>query len=186
MEDNSILDLFWQRSELAIDAAREKYGPLCRNVAENLLRNREDAEECVNDTWHVLWERIPPERPIKLRAFAARITRNLAIKRLTRRNAQKRAIPTVSFEELDQCIPGGMTPEQQLEGKELTRALEHFLEMLEPEDRHMFLRRYWFFDSIREIAEANGTSVGAVKTRLYRLRNDLKQHLEKEAQIYVR
>lgn len=184
MDDSRILDLFWQRSESAIDSVNAKYGPMCRSIAMNLLRSEEDAEECVNDTYHGLWNTIPPERPEKLSPYIAKITRNLAMKRLTYRNAAKRAVLTVSFEELNECIPGGSEPEKILEERELTRLLEQFLSTLDRDSRNLFLRRYWFFDSVREIARGFGIPEGTVKTRLFRLRNQLKAYLE-EAQIYV-
>lgn len=186
MEDSKITDLFWQRSEEAIDAVSEKYGKLCRGIAMNLLRNEEDAQECVNDTFYALWEAIPPHRPGKLLPFAAKITRNLAMKKLAYRSAEKRAVLTVPFEELNECIPGGTAAEHRLEQQELRRALEEFLGQLDPQSRNMFLRRYWFFDSVEEIARGFGVSAGSVKTRLYRIRMKLKQYLEQEVQVYVR
>lgn len=185
MDDNKILELFWQRSEQAVVETERKFGSMCRSIAKNLLRNDEDAQECLSDTWHAMWQRIPPERPEKLGAYAAAITRNLSMKRLTQRNASKRAFLTVSFEELDQCIPAWDTPQSHLEGKELTRMLEKFLQTLDPESRNMFLRRYWFFDSIRDIARRFGATEGKVRTRLYRIRMELKEYLAREADIYV-
>lgn len=185
MDDSTILELFWQRSEKAIGSVNEKYGAICRALARNLLRNEQDAEECVNDTYHALWDSIPPQRPEKLMPYIAKITRKLSMKRLTYRNAAKRAAVTVSFEELDQCIPDGKSVEDALEARELTRILEEFLKTLDPDHRNMFLRRYWYFDPIRDIAVRFGVSEGTVKTRLYRIRKDLKDYLAKEADIYV-
>lgn len=185
MEDTGIIELFWQRSEQAITAAAEKYGAMCRSIAGNLLRNEEDTQECVNDTWHGLWDTIPPQRPDPLAAYIAKITRNLAMKQLTRRNAAKRAALVVSFEELQDCIPDVDSPERILEGKELSRMIDEFLDTLDPDSRNMFLRRYWFFDSIAQIAAGFGVSQSKVKTRLYRIRNELKLYLAKEADIYV-
>lgn len=184
MDDDRIIELFWKRSEQAISATDVKYGGMCRSLAMNLLRSQEDAQECVNDTYHGLWNSIPPARPEKLASYIAKITRNLAMKRLTYRNAAKRAVVTVSFEELNECISAGHSMEEILEGKELTQLLERFLDTLDRDSRNMFLRRYWFFDSIREIARGFGVSEGKVKTRLFRIRQQLKQYLE-EAQIYV-
>ena len=185
MDDSKIIDLFWQRSEQAIDVAAGKYGLMCYRIAWNLLRSEQDAQECVNDTWYSLWQAIPPQRPDPLAAFVAKITRNLAMKRLTYYKAAKRKALTVPFEELDACIPSGMTPEKALEGKELSRAIDAFLDTLNPEDRNMFLRRYWFFDSIAQIAAGFGVSQSKVKTKLYRMRNALKEYLMKELEIYV-
>ena len=185
MDDSRIIELFWQRSEQAIAAAAGKYGAMCRGIAGNLLRNDEDAQECVNDTWQGLWDTIPPRRPDPLAAYIAKITRNLAMKRLTHRNAAKRTALVVSFEELNDCIPSGDSPEQILEGKELSRVIDSFLNTLDPDSRNMFLRRYWFFDSIAQIAAGFGVSQSKVKMRLYRIRNELKEYLAKEADIYV-
>lgn len=185
MDDSKILDLFWQRSEQAIDAAAGKYGPMCHSIAWNLLRSEQDAQECVNDTWYGLWQAIPPLRPDPLAAFVAKITRNLAMKRLTYYKAAKRTAQVVSFEELNDCIPAGMAPEQILEGKELSRVIDAFLDTLAPNDRNMFLRRYWFFDSIAQIAAGFGVSQSKVKMKLYRMRDALKDYLMKEMEIYV-
>lgn len=185
MDDGRIIDLFWQRSEQAIDAVDGKYGAMCRGIAMNLLRSTEDAEECVNDAYHGLWNTIPPMRPEKLPSYIAKITRNLAMKRLTYRNAAKRAVVTVSFEELSGCIPDGKSMEAFLEGKDLSRIIDSFLDTLDEDSRNIFLRRYWFFDSIARIAQGFGMSQGAVKNRLYRTRKLLKDYLAKEADIYV-
>lgn len=185
MKDSEIIDLFWQRSEDAIPAAEAAYGPMCRGIARNLLRNEEDAQECVNDTWHSLWNAIPPERPVRLKAYVARVVRNLAMKRLTYRNAAKRQAVTVSFEELSQCIPDDRTVEAALEGKELSRAIDAFLNTLSEENRNLFLRRYWFFDSVKVLSRSFHMSESKVKVTLYRLRNQLKDYLAKEADIYV-
>ena len=185
MDDSRIIELFWSRSEQAIDEVDRKYGSLCRRIAGNLLHNAEDTQECVNDTYHSLWNAIPPRRPDPLAAFIAKITRNLAMKRLTHRNAAKRAALTVSFVELSECIPSGQSPEQVLEMQELSRVIDRFLDTLDPDSRNMFLRRYWFFDSIAQIAAGFGVSQSKVKMRLFRVRNELKEYLAREADIYV-
>ena len=185
MKDSEIIELFWQRSEDAICAAEDAYGALCRGIARNLLRNEQDAQECVNDTWHSLWNAIPPERPLRLKAYIARIARNLAMKRLRERNAAKRQAVEVSYEELSQCIPDGKSVEAALEGKELARAIDAFLDTLSQENRNLFLRRYWFFDSVKDLARSFHMSEAKVKVTLYRIRNQLKDYLAKEADIYV-
>ena len=186
MEKAKMLELFWQRSEKAIEAAQQEYGALCRSIARNLLGNEEDVEECLNDTWHALWNAIPPQKPENLGAYAVKITRNLAMKRLSYHNAQKRKALTISFEELNQCISSNETPQQLLEHKELVALLEAFLRELDQESRDLFLRRYWFFDSAAQIADTFGYSQTKVTTRLYRLRKKLKAYLAKEGQIYVK
>lgn len=185
MDDQRIIELFFERSEDAIQAAEAAYGPMCRGIARKMLGSEEDAQECVNDTWHSLWNAIPPERPKKLRSYIARITRNLAMKQLTRKTAEKRTAVTVSFEELSQCIPDEMTVESVLAGKELTRVLDAFLDTLAERERNLFLRRYWFFDSVKELARSFRMSESNVKVTLYRIRKELKEYLKKEADIYV-
>lgn len=185
MGDEQIIALFLQRSEAAIEAAQQRYGPVCRAIARNLLGSDQDAEECLNDTWHALWNNIPPQHPENLGAYAAKITRNLAMKRLSYLNAEKRRAVTVSYEELSQCIPGGQTPEELLAGKELTQLLGRFLKTLDGNSRDMFLRRYWFFDSTKQIAKGFGMSETRVTTKLHRIRKKLKVYLEKEAGVYV-
>ncbi len=185
MEDHRIIELFWDRSEEAIPAAAGKYGPLCRQIALNLLRSESDAEECVNDTWLALWNAIPPEKPARLSTFVAKIARNLAMKRLTYRNAAKRSCVTVSYEELSECIPAERTVHEELEARELAALLDRFLDTLEPDSRNIFLRRYWFFDSTRQIARGFGVSESAVRSRLFYIRKKLKDYLLKEADIHV-
>lgn len=186
MENAQIIDLFFARSEMAIEQTEKQFAPLCRTVARNLLDSEQDVEECLNDTWHALWNAIPPQRPDNLAAYAAKITRNLAMKRLTAMNADKRQAITVSYDELCQCIPAGRSLEELLEGRELTQVLGRFLNTLDRDSRDIFLRRYWFFDSTREIARGFGISETRVTTKLHRIRKKLKDYLAKEAQIYVR
>ena len=186
MTDSKIIALFFQRSEHAIDAVQQRYGGICRTVAWNLLRNEEDVEECLSDTWLGLWNTIPPNKPDKLGPFVLKITKNLAMKRLSTQNAQKRQAVTLSYAELDACIPGGLTPEQIWDGKELSRLLNTFLQELDTDSRNMFLRRYWFLDSTLQIAKGLGISETKVTTTLYRIRKRFKQYLQKEADIYVK
>ena len=186
MDSAQIIALLEARSETAIELAQRQFGPMCRGIARNLLKNDEDVEECLNDTWHALWNAIPPQRPDNLAAFAAKITRNLAMKRLAYLRAEKRQVQIVPYDELSQCLPAGQTPEELLMGKELAQSLGHFLNKLDRNSRDLFLRRYWFFDSIETIARGFGMSEGRVTTKLYRIRKKLKDHLAKEAGIYVR
>ena len=185
MDDQQIIALFWQRSETAIAEAETAYGAMCQGIACRVLGNETDAMECVNDTWHALWNAIPPEKPRHLRAYIAKITRNLALKRARAQQAAKRQAVTVSFEELEQCIPDPRTVEAMLEGKELAKTVDAFLDTLSEEQRNLFLRRYWFFDSVKELSRSFGMSESKVKVTLYRIRNQLKDYLAKEADIYV-
>ena len=184
MDDNQIIELFFDRSETALEAASKKYGGICRHIATNLLGSSQDAEECVNDTYHALWNTIPPARPNPLVSYIARITRNLALKKRSYITAAKRSVVTVPLDELSGCLSQGPTPQQILEARELTQLLDRFLDTLDQDNRAMFLRRYWFFDSIEVIARGFGISQSAVKSRLFRMREQLKVYL-KEAQIYV-
>lgn len=181
MEDSRIIDLYWARSELAIKETDSKYGKMCYGIANAMLRNRQDSEECVSDTYLGLWNAIPPSRPQVFSAYIAKITRNLAMKMITRQNARKRSDCTaVSIHELDECIPSLFSAEEKVEAAELAASIGHWLRSLRREDRNIFLRRYWFFDSIEMIAQRFGLTESNVKVRLFRLRSRLKQHLEKE------
>ena len=186
MEDSRIIELFLQRSESAIDMVQQKYGPMCCSIARNILSSDEDAQECVNDALHALWNTIPPEEPQRLGAYFAKIVRNLSMKRPTYQNADKRSSAIVSYEELSACIPDRNTVEALLEEKELANAIERFLGTLDRDSRDMFLRRYWFCDSIGQIAKGFGISETGVTTKLHRMRKKLKDYLGKEVQIYVR
>ena len=185
MKDQEIIALFWNRSEMALQAAEAAYGPMCRGIARNVLRDEEDVKECVNDTWHGLWEAIPPERPQKLKAYIARITRNLAMKRLREYSAAKRQAVVVSYEELSACIPDHRSVEAELEGKELSRAIDRFLDTLSQRDRDLFMRRYWFFDSVKVLSRNFHMTENNVRVRLHRIREELKVYLAKEVDVHV-
>ena len=185
MDDRKIVEMLYQRAESALGAAEKKYGEMCRALARNLLGDEQDALECVNDTWHALWDSIPPHKPERLGPFLAKLLRNHAMKRLRYTNADKRSAVVVSYEELSGCIPAAWTVEQWLEGRELSQTLNRFLDTLSRDNRDLFLRRYWFGDSVEEIAKGFCMSQGRVRTRLYRIRNQLKEYLEKELEIYV-
>ena len=181
MEDIEIIELYWQRDERAVKESNVKYGRLCKGIALRLLENMEDSEECVSDTWLRAWNTIPPQRPEILRAFFAKITRNLALDRCRGLAAQKRGGGEVSLalEELKDCVSGG-TVESELERKELAAAINGFLRGLEEKERQLFLRRYWLAESVSAIAKKSGMSANAVSLRLMRLRAKLKEHLERE------
>lgn len=184
MEDKSIVELYWARSEDAIIRTDEKYGNLCRTLAGRILADPQDVEECVNDTYLGLWNGIPPARPEVLSAYVAKITRNLAMKRITYQNARKRsAYAAVSIHELEECLPGQADPESELYAAELAKSVERFLLRQDYESRTVFLRRYWFCDSISEIAERFQLSENNVKVRLFRIRKKLRLHLIKEEWI---
>ena len=179
MEDEKIVELYWVRSEQAVAETAVKYSRYCRMVAQNILGDAHDSEECVNDTWLRAWNSIPPARPERLRAYLARITRNLALHRAEQRSALKRGGGQYAqtLEELRQCVPVGDDP---AEGIILTELLERFLADLQPDARRLFLRRYWYMCSIRELAAEEKTNESTVKMRLMRMRQALREYLEKE------
>ena len=182
MEDAAIVQLFWDRSEEAIEETRNKYGGICRSIAMGVLHSREDAEECVSDALLALWNAIPPQRPRSLGAFLAKITRNLAINRLRDGNAQRRGggqVP-LALEELGECVSPEGSPEGELDRQAAEEALNRFLDGLPPLQREVFLRRYWYLDSIEDIARRAGWSKSRVTTTLHRLRVRLRAHLIQE------
>ncbi len=182
MEDTEIIALYWDRDERAISETAEKYGNYCHSIAYRLLQNTEDAKECVNDTYVGAWNTIPPHRPGLLSAFLGKITRRISINRLRDRNAGKRSAGqyTLTLEELSDCIPSGQRAEDLAETKELTRILNAFLATLATEERRVFLRRYWYFDSVKEIAKRFDCGQSKVKMMLKRTREKLLTHLKKE------
>lgn len=182
MEDSQIIDLFCGRSQNAVAAAAEKYGTYCHSIAYNILENFEDSEECVNDTYLRTWETIPPLIPASLKAYLGRITRNLSLDRFRRTNACKRGGGNVNaaLEELGDAVPGDNSSDQVTEQIVLRDALNEFLGGLTPQKRKLFLRRYWYFCPIKELAADFGMSESKVKMTLLRLRQELKQHLEQE------
>jgi RNA polymerase sigma-70 factor (ECF subfamily) len=183
MDDNEIIDQFWARSELAIKAINDKYSKYCRVIAFNILGNAEDTEEIINDTFHSVWNAMPPERPNNLRAFIGRITRNLSINRLEKATAKKRGGGQFDalLSELEECIADGRDSfDELIEAEAITIALNAFLSEQSTENRRIFVRRYWRAASIEDIAVDFDMSVGNVKTVLFRMRNKLRKHLESE------
>lgn len=182
MEDHRIIDLYWERSENAITETAHKYGNFCYSIAYNVLSNREDSQECVNDTFLAAWEQIPPQRPVSLSGFLAKITRNLSISRWRRQSAAKRGGGEVelALEELHECAAQGQNVESIYLYKETIQVFREFLKMLSQTERSVFLRRYWFLDSIGDIARDFGFSQSKVKSMLMRTRKKLRLRLEKE------
>lgn len=181
MEDAAIIGLYWARDERAISASDEKYGRLCRSLSREILGSREDAEECVNDTWHRAWDTMPPQRPDSLRAYFARITRNLSIDRWRSRRAKKRGggMETLLIE-LEECLPASPSTEEITEGREITRVIDCWLDTLSLEDRNAFLRRYWYGQPVDQVARQAGCSPNSMAKRLGRLRESLRRALERE------
>ena len=180
MEDQQIIRLFFERSEQAITELSRKYGALCFQIADNILDDPQDAEECVNDAWLGAWNSIPPQRPDPLRAYICRIVRNLSLKKLRATSALKRSSRfEVSLSELEDCIPGSPLDEQ-LSAGELSAQINAFLAALRRDDRVMFVRRYWFAQPLSEIADAFGTTENNVSVRLGRIRRKLHTYLERK------
>ena len=182
MDDASIVALYWQRSEAALQHTADKYGRYCHAIALGILDSQPDAEECVNDTWLQTWNAIPPHRPTVLSAFLGTITRRLSLDRWRKNTRKKRGggqVP-LALEELSQCVPASGGPEEAVQLAELTHTLEDFLKGLSSRDRDLFLCRYWYLASIREIAQAFRLPESRVKVILFRIRNKLKIYLEQE------
>ncbi|MGN0618095.1 MAG: RNA polymerase sigma factor [Ruminiclostridium sp.] len=179
MEDEQIVALYWERSEIAIAETKQKYNGYCSVIANNILNSKEETEECVSDTWLKAWNSMPPKKPSLLSLFLGKITRNLAINRARSLSAEKRGSGQLSLclDELAECVGEG---ECVSEGMELRNALNSFLHTLKPDTRRVFMQRYWYMYSISEIADINSMSESAVKTSLSRTRAALKDYLEKE------
>jgi len=182
MEDGEIIALYWSRDQRAVQETAAKYGAFLHRIAWNILRSRGDAEECVNDAYLRTWNAIPPDRPSALQAWLGRVTRNLSLDRWKRRRTQSRGGGELELllGELDGCVPAPHGPEQHLEDQETARVLSAFLRQLPQERRVMFLRRYWYGDSIEEIARRMRCGQGKVKSALFRTRNALRERLEEE------
>lgn len=182
MEDTEIIELFWKRDETAIQELSSKYSGYCYKIAWNLLENREDTEECLNDTWFAAWKYMPPQRPSVLSVFLGRITRGFAIDTFRKKHAAKRK--EADFHRVYEEMEGmnfSYSVEEQMAEKELVKTIEKFLWKLSEADRDIFIRRYWYFDTIKEIAQRHGVSQGCIKTNLYRNRKKLYHILRKEA-----
>ena len=182
MEDAEIVQLFWNRSESAIAETKIKYGNYCRKIASNILENSGDAEECVNDTYFRVWNAIPTDRPSLLSTYLGKITRNLAINKYKYRNRDKRGggeIPIV-LDELAECIPSPSEIEKEVEDKYIANTINCFLKTRSETDCNIFLRRYWYMDSVKNIAEIYSMSESKIKSSLFRTRKKLKNYLEKE------
>ena len=182
MEDSQIIAMYFARDEGAIQACREKYEPYCMAIAQNILTEQRDAEECVNDTWLRSWNAMPPHRPARLSAFLGKITRNLALNRWRSRRTARRGggeVPLVLVE-LEECLSGGSTPEEELDAKALTAAVAAYLRGQSPLKRAVFIRRYWYLNTVPVIARQMAMSESKVKSMLHRMRVELREQLGKE------
>ena len=186
MKDKEIIELFWKRDETAIAVTAELYGKYCYSIAYYILRNQEDADECVNDTWLNVWKSIPPQRPNRLSAYLGKITRNLSLNRYKLRTARKRGMGQVelTLSELEDCVPAQTDLEQLTDEMVLVDAIEAFLREQPRTARRIFVGRYWYLYPIRDLAAAYRISESKVVSLLFRMRKKLKLHLEKEG-IYL-
>ncbi|HBN84690.1 MAG TPA: RNA polymerase subunit sigma-70 [Clostridiales bacterium] len=182
MEDSEIIDLYWERAEVAISETAKKYSRYCYSISFNILHDKQDAEECVNDTYLNAWNAIPPKRPNCLATYLGKITRNLSLDKFKKYIAQKRGHGQmkISLSELDDVLPSTTGVEQAIDEKELVKLLDKFLEGLPKQKRIMFVQRYWYLMPIKIIAEHLSISESHVKSALHRIRKELKSHFERE------
>ncbi len=179
MDDAKIVQLYWDRNEQAIPATADKYGSYCTSIAKNILGNQEDAEECVNDTYLNAWNSMPPHRPSILSAFLGKIVRNLSFNRYKHNTAGKRGggQATVVLDEIAEFVSDTDSVEQEIDRKELVGAIDTFLSTLSAKKRGVFVRRYWYFDSVSEIASRFSMTENNVSVTLNRLRLQLHNYL---------
>ena len=179
MDDNGIIQLYWDRNDQAIRATSEKYGHYCKAIAKNILNNEEDAEECVNDTYLNAWNSMPTHWPEQLATFLGKITRNLSFNKYKHNHAEKRGSGEMALvlDELVDCVSDTDNVEQIIDRQELIKAINSFVRSLSTEKRNIFVRRYWYADSVSEIAKDYGMLQGSVSKTLERTRKQLKLYL---------
>lgn len=181
MDDREIIKLFFERSEQAITELSNKYGTVCSKIAFNILNSTQDAEECVNDAYLGVWNTVPPQDPSPLLSYVFRIVRNLSIKKYRANTAAKRnSIYDVALDELENCFPSSVSADDEFNASETARIINEFLESLDKENRIIFVRRYWYSDSITDIAKQFGRNEHNISVRLSRIREKLRKHLIKE------
>ncbi len=185
LEDNQIIGLYWQKNTDAISETANKYGAYCFTIADNILQNIEDSEECVNDTWLHAWNAIPPQRPNVLRIFLARLTRNLSFDRFNARKAGKRGGGEIILvlDELAECLSGGTDVETEYENRELEQCIQRFAQALPERDGNVFVRRYFFTDPVASIAKRYGLTENNVMVILNRTRKKLRLELMEEGYL---
>ncbi len=185
IDDEKIIEMFFERSEQGIQELDIKYGKVCHNLSYHIVGSRRDAEECVNDAYLGAWNAIPPARPNPLLSYLLKIVRNISLKIYWRKEATKRSSHyTSALEEIEACIADPNTVETEIEARELVRIIESFLDTLTTENRVVFMRRYWFSDSYKDIAEFVGLSEKNISVRLTRIREKMKQYLM-EREVFV-
>lgn len=186
MEDEKIIALYWGRNENAIKETKTKYGRYCHTIANNILHSHEDAEECENDTYFDAWNTIPPHIPLHLSVFLGTITRRIALDKWRKKSADKRGggETIISLGELEECVPDRKTIDEEIETQHLANILSYFLRELAESECNIFIRRYFYFDSIAQIAERYGFTQSKIKMTLMRTREKLRIYLEKEG-VYL-
>ncbi len=185
IEDEKIIEMFWGRSEQGIQELDIKYGKVCHKLSYNIVNSRQDAEECVNDAYLGAWNAIPPAKPNPLLTYICKIVRNISLKIYYRKEAAKRnSTYTIAMGEIEACIAAPNTVEAEIEARELARIIESFLDTLTVENRVIFMHRYWFSDSCKDIAEFVGLSEKNISVRLARIRQKMKEYLT-EREVFV-
>ncbi len=179
MDDNSIIQLYWDRNDQAIKATSEKYGSYCKTIAKNILNSQEDAEECVNDTYLSAWNSMPTHWPEQLATFLGKITRNLSFNKYKHNHAKKRGGGEIMLvlDELADCVSGADNVEQIIDRQELIKTINSFVKSLSMDKRNIFVRRYWYADSVSDIAKDYGKLQGSISKTLERTRKQLKLYL---------
>jgi len=181
MNDYEIIALYFKRDEMAIVETRKKYGAYCSKIANNILEYKQDVEECLNDMYHHAWNSIPPDKPEHLGAWLSKVIRNLALNLLMKKRTQKRyAGMEEIFDEIKDCIPSPKLVEHEIEEKELTAFINKWLKTLPSEERVLFLRRYWWGETLKELEKEYQISHGKMAKKMYNLRASLRTALEKE------
>ncbi len=181
MTDSAIIEMYWQRNENAIEETNQKYGNYCFAIANNILSNKEDYDECVNDTWLKVWNAIPPKKPDRFRIFLGKITRNLSFDKYKRMNAEKRKGEILHIlDELSECVSGGNTTDEAVDMKVLGESITAFLRTIPARDRGIFIRRYFYAEAVGEIAKKYDVTANNVSAILSRTRTKLREHLKKE------
>ena len=181
MEDSYIIELYWERNEQAIQETDKKYGKLCYKLANNILKHNEDTEECVNDTFLKIWKSIPDDRPLHFSAYICQIVKRLALSKYRYNNAEKRnAESFIPYDELSEIVSDKDDPEDKIVMAELSNSINNYLLSESKQNRIIFIRRYWYYDNMDDIASAMNLTASTVRSTLSRMRKRLKKYLEKE------
>ena len=180
VEDTQIIELYWNRNQQAVSESSIKYGAMLARISFGILHSNEDSEECVNDTYLKAWDSIPPQKPGSLPAYLGRIVRNISINRWHENHTTKRSGATVMLSELSECIPSADSVQDEVEADELAAVIIIWLNSLSQDDRVLFLKRYWYSESLNSLADECATTPNKLAGRMYRLRAKLKKTLEME------